>query len=148
MTSAKLDPALLRAYRETDYIVHAGPDFVLHVDRPCAGLVAYYALRGIESGCVITAWNPYSSPLGDAENHARQQTLEEHLRRDGWQWVLAVGAHPSNEWAPEVGCFVEGMDIDTAVEWGRAWEQNAVIWCGADAIPRLQLLRWRLWGGE
>jgi len=141
MTSTKLHPALLQAYRETDYIVHAGPNFVLHVDQPCAGLVAYYALRGIDSGCVITAWNPCSQPLGDAENETRQQLLEAQLSQAGWQWLRATGAHPDNQWPPELGCFVEGMDIDAANEWGRAWEQNAVIWCGADAIPRLRLLR-------
>ncbi|MET1116894.1 MAG: DUF3293 domain-containing protein [Comamonas sp.] len=141
MTPTKLDPALLRAYRETDYIVHAGPDFVLHVDQTCAGLVAYYAVRGIDSGCVITAWNPYSQPLADSENQARQDTLEAQLRQAGRKWIRATGAHPDNAWPPEIGCFVEGMGIDAAIEWGRAWEQNAVIWCGADAIPCLQLLR-------
>src|SRR5690606_11855210 len=71
-SASSLDPALLQAYRETDYIVQAGPDFVLHVDQYCAALAAYYGQHGIGSGCVITACNPYSQLLADAENQARQ----------------------------------------------------------------------------
>jgi hypothetical protein len=141
MTPTQLDAGLLQAYRETHYIVHAQPDFVLHVDQPCAALAAYYALSGIEAGCVITAWNPYSQLLDVAKNQGRQEALEAQLLQAGWHWVRATGTHPDNNWPPEVGCFVEGMGVEAAIEWGLTWEQNAVIWCGNDAIPRLQLLR-------
>ncbi|WP_315124375.1 DUF3293 domain-containing protein [Comamonas antarctica] len=139
--SSSISPALLQAYRETDYIVHAGPDFVLHVDAPSAALAAYFQQRGIESGCLITACNPYSQPLSDADNQARQAGLEQALQQAGWKWVRAVGKHPENAWPPEVGCFVENMNEKTAGEWGRLYEQNAVVWCEEHAIPRLQLLR-------
>ena len=138
---SRLDPALLQAYRETDYIVQAGPDFVLHVDQYCAALAAYYEQHGVSSGCVLTACNPYSLPLADGENQARQQALEAQLQQAGWLWVRALGAHPHNGWPPEVGCFVAGMGEEAAYAWGRAYEQNAVVWCGKDAIARLRCLR-------
>jgi len=134
-------PALLQAYRETDYIVHATPGFVLHVDVPSAGLAAYFQQRAIAAGCLITACNPFSQPLADADNQARQARLEQALQQAGWHWVRAVGKHPGNAWPPEVGCFVEGMDEKAARKWGRDYGQNAVVWCGADAIARLLLLR-------
>ena len=136
-----IDPALLQAYRETDYVVHAGPDFVLHIDQPSAALAAYCQRRAINAGCVMTACNPYSKPLSDTENQARQQRLEQDLQQAGWQWVRAVGSHPKNAWSPEVGCFVEGMGEAAAGEWGQAYQQNAVVWCGADATPRLLCAR-------
>lgn len=136
-----MDPALISAYLETDYIVHAGPDFVLHIDQPCAALAAYYKRRHIAAACVITAWNPFSQSLPYAENQARQAKLEQELQQAGWQSIPAVGRHPTNGWPPEAGCFVEGMSEEAASEWGRIYEQNAVVWCGADAIPRLRLLR-------
>ncbi len=139
--SSSISPALLQAYRETDYIVHAGPDFVLHVNEPSAALAAYFQQRAIAAGCLITAWNPYSQPLPDADNQARQARLEQALRQAGWHWVRAVGKHPENAWPPEAGCFVEGMDEKAAGQWGRDHGQNAVVWCGADAMPRLLLLR-------
>lgn len=136
-----LDAALLEAYRETEYLVHAQPGFVLHIDQPCAALAAHYAQRGIHQGCVITAWNPLSQALTDARNQARQALLEQQLQHAGWHWLRAVAAHPHNGWPPEVGCFVEGMDEATADRWGRQHAQNAVVWCGEDAMPRLRLLR-------
>lgn len=136
-----VDPATIQAYRETDYIVHAQPDFVLRIDQPCPALAAYYMHRRIAAGCVITAFNPHSQPLSDAENQVRQSRLEQALQQAGWPWTPAVGRHPTNGWPPETGCFVEGMSAEAASEWGRTYEQNAVVWCGADAIPRLRLLR-------
>ena len=136
-----IDPALIQAYRETDYIVHAQPEFILRIDQPCAALAAYYACRRIDAGCVITAFNPHSQPLGDTENQARQSRLEQALQQAGWQSLPAEGRHPTNGWPPEAGCFVEGMGEEAAREWGRTYEQNAVVWCGKDAIPRLLMRR-------
>jgi hypothetical protein len=134
-------PALLQAYRETDYIVHAAPNFVLHIDQPCPALAAYYARRRISASCVITAWNPHSQPLGDAENRVRQARLEQALQQAGWHWLRTVAAHPRNGWPAEVGCFVQEMCAGTAIEWGRHFEQNAIVCCGPDATARLVLLR-------
>ncbi len=136
-----LAPALVQAYRETDYTVCASPAFVLRVDAPCPQLSAYYARQGIAAACLLTAWNPRSEPLGDAENQARQTRLEAQLQQAGWRWVRAVAAHPHNGWPPEPGCFIEGMTADAASDWGRRHGQNAVICCGADAVARLVLLR-------
>ena len=136
-----MDFTLIQAYRETDYIVQAAPEFVLRIDQPCPALAAYCTRRRIAAGCVITAWNPHSQPLSQAENQARQARLEQELQQAGWQWIPAVGRHPTNGWPPEAGCFVEGMGEETAREWGRIYEQNAVVWCGEDAIPRLLMRR-------
>ena len=136
-----LDAALVQAYRETDYIVHAQPGFVLRIDTHSAALAAHYTQHGIAQGCVITAWNPQSQPLTQAENQARQTLLEQQLQHAGWHWIRAVAAHPHNGWPAEIGCFVEGMDAASADLWGRQHAQNAVVWCGADATPSLRLLR-------
>jgi hypothetical protein len=31
--------------------------------------------------------------------------------------------------------LIWGMDADTARQWGRHWQQNAVLWSDADARP-------------
>ncbi|MOA43057.1 hypothetical protein D3C78_1651700 [compost metagenome] len=90
---------------------------------------------------MLTAWNPQSRALSDAENQMRQQALEAQLQQVGWHWVRTIAAHPHNGWPPEPGCFIEGMAADAAGDWGRRHGQNAVVCCGADAVPRLQLLR-------
>lgn len=139
--SSSLAPALIQAYVETDYCVCASPTFVLHVDQACPALAAYYLRQGVTAACVLTAWNPLSQPLGKAENQTRQQALEKQLQQAGWRWLRAVGKHPHNGWPPEPSCFIEGMALDAACEWGRQHGQNAVICCGADAVARLVLLR-------
>ena len=139
-TSA-LPPALLQAYRETDYTVCANPAFVLRIDASCPPLAAYCAQRSLSAACILTAWNPQSQPLTDAENQARQARLEQQLQQAGWHWVPTLAAHPHNGWPPEPGCFIEGMTADAASAWGRRHDQNAVVCCGPDAVARLVLLR-------
>lgn len=136
-----LTPALLQAYRETEYTVFAQPAFVLQVDKYCAQLAAYCTQHGLHAACWLTAWNPRSELLGTAENQARQQTLQAQLQQAGWHWLPAMAAHPHNGWPPEPGCFIAGMDTDNASDWGRRHGQNAVLCCGPDAVPRLVLLR-------
>ncbi len=33
------------------------------------------------------------------------------------------------------------MSESTARAWGQQWNQNAVVYCGADMVPQLVLLR-------
>ncbi|MBV8250682.1 MAG: DUF3293 domain-containing protein, partial [Comamonas sp.] len=48
---------------------------------------------------------------------------------------------PQGLWPGEASVLIWGMDAPTARAWGEEWQQNAVLWCGADAVPRLLWLR-------
>ena len=37
--------------------------------------------------------------------------------------------------------LILGMDLHTARAWGQQWQQNALLYCGADTVPQLVLLR-------
>ncbi len=53
-----------------------------------------------------------------------------------------VGSDPGSAWQDEeASVLVLGLDRIAACEWGRRYEQNAVLWAGINAIPRLLLLR-------
>ena len=44
------------------------------------------------------------------------------------------------EWESEDSFLVLGISLEGAQELGAAYGQNAIVWCGEDAIPKLVLL--------
>jgi glycine/D-amino acid oxidase-like deaminating enzyme len=103
-------------------------------------LAALHEAFGVESSAFITACNPYSHSCDDETNANRQQALADELIVLGLRFVQGVGRHPSSTWA-EPSFLVPGISLEAAKELGARHEQNAIVWCGADAVPELVLLR-------
>jgi hypothetical protein len=137
-----LDPDLVTAYRATDYhVTGAVPQFVMHVDEPSEALAALHAARGATCSALLTACNPASRAMDDDVNAAAQRQLAERLAADGVEWVEALGADPLGRWPAEPSVLALGLDCEAAILLAREFGQNALLWAGANAVPRLLLLR-------
>jgi hypothetical protein len=142
-------PALIQAYRETHYKVFPRPGaaeaaFTLLIGHACAGLGAAHRLHGVDFSAYITACNPNSQALSLADNANRQQELARELRTRGLRFDDGVGQHPSNGWEGgqgEPSFLAYGLDLEAAKVLGRRFGQNAIVWAGADAVPRLVMLK-------
>jgi hypothetical protein len=139
MTS-DLTHRLQEAYRQTEYRVTEGDPFVLRVDEPCPELLGLYRARNVSCAAFITACNPFSQQLTDAENEVRQTELASERKRRSLSYLEGVGEHPSGDWPGEPSFLVLGLALEAAKTLGRAYEQNAIVWCGADAVQGLVLL--------
>ena len=135
------DSSLIKAYEETEYRVTQGYPFVLRVDVPSPALLGLYRAKNVSCAAFITACNPFSRELTDAENAVRQTDLVSKLKRRSLSYLEGVGQHPSGDWPGEPSFLALGVAIEAAKSLGKAYEQNAIIWCGADAVPDLVLLR-------
>lgn len=131
----------LTAYLETNYSVASEPPFVLRIGAASEALANLYRQHGTDCAAFVTACNPYSRKLGDAANAARQTELESDLRRRGLVFFMGAGTHPIGEWPAEPSVLVMGLPLEESKALGRKYEQNAVVWCGADTVPQLALLR-------
>ena len=136
-----IDPHTVRAYTETEYRVHGEPGFTLRVGAPSADLLAAHARQGVDCSAYLTAWNPFSRKTDDATNAARQTELVDALSRLGLVCLPGLGRHPSNDWPGEDSVLALGLGLDAAKALGQRFEQNAIVWSGADAVPQLILLR-------
>ncbi|MBP0632662.1 DUF3293 domain-containing protein [Cupriavidus sp. AcVe19-1a] len=136
-----IDAATLRAYRETHYRVLGDAPMILRVDQASAPLAALHQALGVTCSAFITAANPFSQRCGDNANAARQQELAQDVAEMGLRSIAAAGEHPSNGWPAEPSFLVPGLSLDDARLLGGKYGQNAVVWSGADAVPRLVLLR-------
>ena len=133
-----MDAALLAAYQRTEYCVddqrHA---FVLRIDEPSRELRACHDAFGVTCSTFITAWNPRSTPAPRHKNDAAMAQLERELSAMGLRWLRGKGVDPSGDWPGEPSLLVLGLDASGARELARRFDQNAVVYAAADAVPRL-----------
>jgi hypothetical protein len=147
MTMTNVD--LEAAYRTTDYVVQVVPErgeggddrsLVLRVDIASQELRALHRRYGVDCSCFITACNPFSQPLDEQTNLRQQEALAAELRRRSLAFLPGAGRHPSNGWPPEPSFLVLGLALEASKNLGRHYEQNAIVWAGADVVPRLVTL--------
>ena len=132
----------LCAYAATDYRVEApGPPFVLRIGRPAPALAALLRATRSPGAAYLTACNPRSRPLPAWANRRRQARLRRLLAAQPWTLLEGRGQHPRGRWPAEASLLVLGLSCAAARALGRRFQQNAIVWCGADAVPRLVLLR-------
>ncbi|MBF0463277.1 MAG: DUF3293 domain-containing protein [Magnetococcales bacterium] len=141
MSDSEIDKATLQAYLETDYRVEGQPAFTLRVGTTSLELAAAHRAQQVASSAFISACNPFSQRLDEAANAARHAALERQVGQSGLVCLPGIGQHPANSWPGEASLLVFGVTLDAAKTLGNQWEQNAIIWSGADARPRLILLR-------
>ena len=55
--------------------------------------------------------------------------------------VIEGAGYPAGAWPRELSYFALGIDEGAARQLGRRFDQDAVVWAGADAVPKLLLLR-------
>lgn len=134
-------PDTLFAYLQTDYRVDGEVPFTLRIGQPCPALSTLHKTHKVQCSAFITACNPLSEPVSDAENAARQDALAQELKRRSLAFLPGVGQHPSSQWPGEPSYLVLGLSLEAAKALGSRLEQNAIVWSGADAVPQLILLR-------
>ncbi len=141
MLQSEIDAGLIQAYRETDYIVRDATPFTLRVDDPCVALAAAHKQHRVGVSAFISACNPWSVGVDETTNQQLHADLGKALARRSLRHLEGVGQHPSNQWPGESSYLVFDLALESAKTLGRELNQNAIIWSGADAVPRLILLR-------
>ncbi len=134
-----IHPELIMAYRNTRYEVLEPGMFTLRVDLPSPELWAAHAELRVRSSAFLTAWNPLGAARSGRVNDRARKRMEKNLRRfEIWR---GRGDDPSGDWPGEESALVLGIGLRQAMRVGRKYRQNAIVWAGADAVPRLILLR-------
>ena len=130
------------AYRAAIYEVD-GPtgSMRLRIDELNAAADRLLAHAGVSTAAFITAYNPASVALCEAENRAAHENLQGALERRSFPHVAARGLDPAKQWPAEPGFLVLGLAREDAVALGRQFDQNGIVWLVAGRAPELVLLR-------
>jgi hypothetical protein len=139
--SSKIDPSTIDAYLQTDYCVAGNTPLILRIGIPNDTLAMFYKQHRTNSAMFITACNPYSRDIGETANAERQAKLHLELTRHNLPFLEGIGKHPSGSWPAEPSYLVLSVSLEAAKTIGKKYEQNAIVWCGANTIPELILLR-------
>ena len=141
--TSSLGAELQQAYKAALYQVFTaeGSIHTLRAGQHNAWLQQALRERQADCACYLTACNPLGKLLGDAENAQRMRELRATLQAQGWQFEDGKGLDPEGLWPGEDSVLIWGMDPHMARQWGQQWRQNAVLWCGPDAVPQLLWLR-------
>lgn len=132
---------LILAYKETDFIVDLDPQLILHIAEYNEELLGLYNLHNVNCCAFITAYNPYSEITTDTQNIQKNKVLLNELKSKELFFLKGEGKHPSGNWPGEASYLILDISVDESKELGNKYEQNAIVWCGADAVPQLVLLR-------
>jgi hypothetical protein len=137
-----IQPDKIRAYLATDYHMgHAEADTVLRVGAQSPGLAALFAAQGVGCGAFITAYNPRGQLQSDRANDRAHIRLAERLADLDLTTVEGSGSEKGSDWPAERSYFAFGLDLEAAKAMGLEFDQDAIVWAGPDAVPRLVLLR-------
>ena len=140
-TSSAIDSSTVRAYLETHYLVGGDTPTALRIGEANHILGQLHKTSRAESSTFITACNPFGQVVDDPTNVERNASLIRELRVRSLRFVEGLGQHPSNEWPGEASVLVFGLSLEASKALGNRYPQNAIVWCGADTVPQLVLLR-------
>jgi hypothetical protein len=141
LINSAINPDTLRAYEETHYRVFGDVPTTLRIGVANPILADLHQAFHVDCSAFITAANPFSVIADETSNARRQATLAEELSGGGWRFIEGMGEHPSGKWPGEPSFLIFGLPLDTAKKIGMQHGQNAVVWCGDNAVPQLILLR-------
>ncbi|MFP4207340.1 MAG: DUF3293 domain-containing protein [Wenzhouxiangella sp.] len=111
------------------------------IDQASPDLAAWQLAHGVHCSALLTACNPAGRCVDERFNQRATEALAAHIRRAHWPHSRALGLDPAGRWPAEPGFLVAGLALAPARELGRLFDQNAIVWAGSDALPRLILLR-------
>jgi hypothetical protein len=132
----------VRAYLATDYSLgHAAQDIVLTIGQRSERLAALFADKGVNCGAFITAYNPRGALRPDAANQLAHAQLATQLEQLGHKVIAGSGSEKGTDWAAEESYFALGLALEPTKAMGAHFNQDAIVWVGADAVPLLILLR-------
>jgi len=142
LENSKTSAELLAAYRAAQYRVNAVPaSFCILVGQLSTELLRLYAGASQSSAAFLTAFNPRSQQLSDEANSAAHKCLLKVLRALPVETIEGTGSDPQGSWPEERSVLALGLELGVAKSIGNQFNQNAIIWASADAVPRLVVLR-------
>ena len=134
-----LDQALVDAYRVTDYVLFLGDgqEVTLNIGARSADFDRVLDRRKAATAALVTAHNPRSVVLSEAENRMRHRELTGLLEARGYDYVLGEARDPTGAWKAELECVVFGIPPETGLELARRFHQYAIVFVTRGGVPEL-----------
>lgn len=90
--------------------------------------------------CYVTPYNPHSVMLPQKENRNRIERFYHQLKTQSLFCRKAHSQAPGGSFREE-GAFIFDLSFSESIQWGRAYDQNAIVFGTVDSAPELVLCR-------
>lgn len=135
-----IHPALIRAYREANYVIEGSQNIVLKIGQVNQDLRKVLKDNEVTAAAFITAFNPYSEIFNDKENLEAQESLCVDIKNLGYSILNGYGQDEAEEWPREKSVLALGITESKAEALADKYGQNGFVWIGSlDAFPALRL---------
>ena len=142
MSETEVPGELVAAYMSTQYRAFTlNGDIVLRIGEPSRAIRRLIQSAGADGAAFLTAENPFSEQLCEAENHVRQRSLREDLVLLGATILEGAGQGEDPSWPAETSYTAIGVTHAEACQLGIKYQQNAIVWIDVNGVPELLLLR-------
>ena len=121
---------LWHAYEQTQfYVRECTSELCIRIGSHHGQLDKLLHKQRCDNWSYITASNPASELLSDAQNTGRNQELEALLRSQDLVFYRGEGVGSDASWPAEASFLILGISREAAMQLGRQFGQNAIV-CG------------------
>ncbi len=128
---------LINAYNTTEYKVYS-PTLVIKIGIANQVLNDLLISFNASTWAYITAFNPFSKILTEAENLKRHEELK--VKIGNYKFFEGEGVGEDKTWKPETSFLIVGISLNEAIEIGKFYEQNAIVVGENNGVPELKML--------
>ena len=133
VSNSTLDP-LIQAYLNTHYHVDEF-EHPIRISRHSDELHRVLENQNADKWAYITAFNPCSNLLPDAENSDRHEELRARL--SDFHVMEGEGRDPNGAWPAERSFLVIGISLEHAVDLAQEFGQRAIVFGEKGEVARL-----------
>ncbi len=134
----EINDDLINAYTTTKFHVFI-PPIIIEIGKRNAELDTLIKKDGQAEWAYLTAYNPYSKELTNKENLLRQSQLISKISDYKFYEGEGVGEDPT--WKPERSILIVGIKKNEAIDLGKEFEQNAIVYGKINEVPELITLK-------
>lgn len=138
-SSGNIDQQLLNDYRMTVYQI---TEFLIaiKIGQANPALEILLEQQNASTWAFVTAWNPKSVLLSQIENETRHQALIKWVEQENYLYFNGKGMGSDKNWEPEISLFILNIPKAKAVEIGKYFNQNAMVFGQKGDLPELLIL--------
>lgn len=140
----ELSDSLARAFRKTTYWIQSAEECVgLRIDGSTNPRVEVL-LQQLQcaSFAIITSDNPRAQRIPEDENETRRIRLGRIIEESQFEFRPTRHVADDNQWPVEHGYAIFGLSELHAEEWGRRFEQSAIVYGSRESRSRLVVVNY------
>lgn len=109
----------------------------LCIDQKSFELFDFFSINKIKQAAIITAYNPFSVSVTNHKNQKQNEKLYNELKGFNFLIFKGVNVDMKRIWEDEASFLVCNIDLCSAQNIARKYQQTAIVFIKKEAIPHL-----------